>query len=364
MPKNHRRYPPEFRERIVELVRKGRTPEEFGRQFEPSAQCIRNWVRQADRDEGHRQDGLTTAEQDELHRLRCVDRVNPPRPGLRGRPARSRPGLRVRDRISGNPWRRARVSHAGCLPERILRVAEATAVASDPGRYGADGADPGAPPRGARDLRRAAHPCRPRCPRDPRRSQARRPPDADGGAAGRQPPDVPDEGARRDGTAGAGPRRSPVHRGPDRLWVADITYVPTWAGFLYLAVVFDAWSRRVSGWAMASHLRTELALPRWTWRSRSGSRPMSFITRIRAASTPPSPSGVGVPRPVCDRRWAAWATRTTTRSARASSRPSSARCPIGTASGLRPPPASPSSTSSKAGTTRSADIPRSSTCRP
>jgi putative transposase len=47
---------------------------------------------------------------------------------------------------------------------------------------------------------------------------------------------------------------------PDRLWVADITYVPTWAGFLYLAVVLDAWSRRVIGWAMASHLRTELVL--------------------------------------------------------------------------------------------------------
>jgi putative transposase len=48
--------------------------------------------------------------------------------------------------------------------------------------------------------------------------------------------------------------------GPDRLWVADITYVPTWAGFLYLAVVLDAWSRRVIGWAMATHLRTELVL--------------------------------------------------------------------------------------------------------
>jgi putative transposase len=48
--------------------------------------------------------------------------------------------------------------------------------------------------------------------------------------------------------------------GPDRLWVADITYVPTSAGFLYLAVVLDAWSRRVIGWAMASHLRTELVL--------------------------------------------------------------------------------------------------------
>jgi len=48
--------------------------------------------------------------------------------------------------------------------------------------------------------------------------------------------------------------------GPDRLWVADITYVPTGAGFLYLSVVLDAWSRRVIGWAMATHLRTELVL--------------------------------------------------------------------------------------------------------
>jgi putative transposase len=48
--------------------------------------------------------------------------------------------------------------------------------------------------------------------------------------------------------------------GPDRLWVADITYIPTGAGFLYLAIVLDAWSRRVVGWAMAAHLRTELVL--------------------------------------------------------------------------------------------------------
>jgi len=48
--------------------------------------------------------------------------------------------------------------------------------------------------------------------------------------------------------------------GPNHLWVADITYIPTWAGFLYLAVVLDAWSRRLVGWAMATHLRTELVL--------------------------------------------------------------------------------------------------------
>jgi putative transposase len=48
--------------------------------------------------------------------------------------------------------------------------------------------------------------------------------------------------------------------GPDRLWVADITYVPTWSGFLYLSMVLDVYSRRVVGWAMETHLRTELIL--------------------------------------------------------------------------------------------------------
>ncbi len=67
----------------------------------------------------------------------------------------------------------------------------------------------------------------------------------------------------RDETARPAPdlvERQFTATGPDRLWVADITYVPTWAGFLYLAVVLDAWSRRVIGWAMTSHLRTELVL--------------------------------------------------------------------------------------------------------
>jgi putative transposase len=47
---------------------------------------------------------------------------------------------------------------------------------------------------------------------------------------------------------------------PNQLWVADITYVPTMAGFLYLAIVLDAWSRKIVGWAMANHLRAELVL--------------------------------------------------------------------------------------------------------
>ena len=75
MPKSHRPYPPEFRQRIIELVRKGRTTEQLAGQFEPSAQAIRNWVRQADRDAGHRQDGLTTTEQEDLRRLRRENRT-------------------------------------------------------------------------------------------------------------------------------------------------------------------------------------------------------------------------------------------------------------------------------------------------
>jgi transposase len=70
MPKSHRRYPSEFRQRIVELVRKGRTPEELSHQFEPSAQAIRAWVRQAARDAGERTDSLTTEEREEVRRLR------------------------------------------------------------------------------------------------------------------------------------------------------------------------------------------------------------------------------------------------------------------------------------------------------
>jgi putative transposase len=47
---------------------------------------------------------------------------------------------------------------------------------------------------------------------------------------------------------------------PNRLWVADITYIPTWEGFLFLAVVLDVFSRRVVGLAMASHMKTDLVL--------------------------------------------------------------------------------------------------------
>ncbi len=70
MPRTRKPYPDEFREQMVALVRARRTPEELSREFEPSAQSISNWVAQADLDEGKGKDGLTTAERDELRRLR------------------------------------------------------------------------------------------------------------------------------------------------------------------------------------------------------------------------------------------------------------------------------------------------------
>jgi transposase len=76
MPKRYRGpYPPEYRRRIIELVRAGRTAESLAKEFEPSAAAIRNWVRQADRDAGTRTDGVTSDEREELNRLRRENRV-------------------------------------------------------------------------------------------------------------------------------------------------------------------------------------------------------------------------------------------------------------------------------------------------
>lgn len=70
MPKSHRPYPSEYRQQMVDLVRAGRTPGALAREFEVSAQAIRNWVRQDQRDAGERQDGLSSVEREELRRLR------------------------------------------------------------------------------------------------------------------------------------------------------------------------------------------------------------------------------------------------------------------------------------------------------
>ena len=74
MGKTRPPYPPEFRRQMVDLVRSGRSPEQLAGEYEPTAQSIRNWVAQADRDEGRRSDGLTTSEREDLRRLRRDNR--------------------------------------------------------------------------------------------------------------------------------------------------------------------------------------------------------------------------------------------------------------------------------------------------
>ena len=70
MPRTHTPYPEEYRQQVLELARAGRSAEELAREFEPSAQCIRNWIKQDELDRGKRQDGLTSEERAELARLR------------------------------------------------------------------------------------------------------------------------------------------------------------------------------------------------------------------------------------------------------------------------------------------------------
>jgi putative transposase len=95
--------------------------------------------------------------------------------------------------------------------------------------------------------------------------------------------------------------------GPDQLWVADITYIPTWAGFLYLAVVLDVWCRKVVGWAMATTLHTQIvldALDMAIWQRRPqtvvhhsdhGSQytSIAFGKRCREAGVRPSMGSIG-----------------------------------------------------------------------
>jgi putative transposase len=126
--------------------------------------------------------------------------------------------------------------------------------------------------------------------------------------------------------------------GPNQLWVADITYIPTGAGFLFLAVVLDVWSRRVVGWAMASHLKTTLVLQALEM-ALGQRRPTAVIhhsDQLNSSSIRRLPSGSGANRPAYVRRWARSAMPTTTPCAKASSPPWSASSWSGSVSVTRP----------------------------
>ncbi|WP_412770166.1 IS3 family transposase [Ralstonia pseudosolanacearum] len=270
MMRHRNPYPAEFRAQLVELVRAGRKPEELAREFEPTAQSIHNWVAQADRDAGRRHDGLTSSEREELTRLRRENRQlklereilakagglvragdrSGTREGFAFMKANQALPVATMARLLGvspsgyHAWRQRTPSTRSRGDTALLARIQAIHARSH-GIYGAprihaelaaQGVHVGRK-RVARLMREAGL-----CGVSRRRwiTTTRR------SARARPAPDL----VQRQFHAAA----------PNRLWVADATYIPTGEGFLYLAVVLDVFSRRIVGWAMDEHLYTALML--------------------------------------------------------------------------------------------------------
>ncbi len=245
MPKSRIPYPPEFRQQMIELVRSGRSPGSLAKEFEPSAQTIQTWVKQADLDSGRsgrRHDGLTTSERAEIRTPASPDQAVAHRAR---HPGKSSGLVRSGDRFDAHrafefvkayqalypvttlcrvlgvstsgyyAWRVRHPSARRQADARLQAHIEAIHAWSD-GTYGTprilaqlrqEGVHVGAK-RVARLLRQAGLQGVSRRPwvTTTRRAKDRRP-----------APDLVDRDFSADG--------------PDRLWVADITYVATWAGF-------------------------------------------------------------------------------------------------------------------------------------
>ena len=272
MPRYRTAYPPEFRRQMVDLVRSGRTPEELAREFEPTAQSISTWVKQAERDAGKRVDGPTSAEREELGRLRRENhrlrqerdilakaaawfaRESKASPnGFTGSRAPTRPSTPIRTmarvlRVSASgyyAWR-SRPASARATADADLTRHIRTIHAGSHGTYGAprvhaelkaDGLSVGRK-RIARLMRAAGI----------------------AGVSRRRSAPMTTRQATDHHPASDLVRRNFVAERPNELWVADITFLPTLVGFLYLAVVLDAWSRRIVGWAFSADLKTRVVL--------------------------------------------------------------------------------------------------------
>ena len=131
-----RSYPTAFRQQMVALVRSGRSANDLAKEFEPTAQTISAWVRQADRDEGRREDGLTSRERSELQRLRkeisaCVKSarsLQKPRPGSHGRPMRYPQNLQIYKSASGRLSHHRAMPNAGRLHQWVLCVVSSSCI--------------------------------------------------------------------------------------------------------------------------------------------------------------------------------------------------------------------------------------------
>ncbi|AVO37133.1 IS3 family transposase [Pukyongiella litopenaei] len=270
MPRTRNPYPAEFREQMVALVRTGRSVESLAREYEPCAATIHEWVRQATADDGDDPSSLTSAERDELRQLRReVKQLRQERDILfKGRGlvcTKRRDIAQVFEFMTANQAeypiqmmsRTLGVSRSGfyayhsrppsvrqvadeALSKRIATIHKASKETYGAPRIHAELADEGIfvgrkrverlmLAKGLRGVSRRKFVVT--TERNPRVRPAA---------------DLVDRNFYADA--------------PNVLWVADITFVPTWAGFLYLAVVLDAFSRRVVGWAMGTRQRTQLVL--------------------------------------------------------------------------------------------------------
>ncbi|MDN3028106.1 IS3 family transposase [Streptomyces sp. S.PB5] len=279
-----RKYPDELRERAIREVRAtGRPVAHVARDLGIHPEALRGWVRQAEADSGERDDRLTTAERDELKQLRkenaelkqaneilkaasvffCPgDRPSPDEAEqvidhLREKGLGVDPVCRVLE-LSPSTYfaRKKRPKSARRLRDEQLMPLIEEIHAESGATYGAR--------RITRALRRkgieVARCTVERLMREVGiegviRGQRRRTTVAEPSAP--RPPDLVD----RDFTASR----------PDQLWVADMTYVRTWSGWVYVAFVLDVYSRMIVGWQVANHMRTELpldALEMALWRRR------------------------------------------------------------------------------------------------
>ena len=316
---------------MVALVQAGRTPEELSREFEPTARSISNWVAQADRDEGKRKDGLTSAERQKLRRLR---KGQPAAEAGAGDPGKSRGLVCTGDRGEFEAIFGFMKAHQATHPVRVmsrllgvsasgfyawLKRAPSSRTLQDialtakihaihrrsGGAYGAPVHAELADDHGVRIGRK-------RVARLMRAAGLK-------GLAPAKYVTTTVTDAESDRALDKVDRRF-CAEGPDRLWVADITYVPTWAGF---CISPSCWmcgqgASSAGPWLITSERRW--CSMRWRWRSHSATRSRSLIIRTAAASTPAMRLANVAARPASCLPWDSRETLTITRRPRASLR--------------------------------------------
>ena len=270
MPTNRVQYTKQYRQQIVELARSGRSAAALAREFDPTAETIRRWIRRADLDEGRLGTRTTHRRQTDTHRLRSeVERLALERDIL------LRAAVWFRDGSPLDPEEAFAFvkAHRDTLPVRAMcRVLGS----SSSGFYAWMKRPPSARARRDAVLRGLVLASW----RNSRRTYGRRRIHADLKAQGESVSQKRVARLMREmGIRVARRRRKrPARKGssrttcstpdlvnrnfqaarPNELWVADITEVPTDAGPLFVAVVIDVWSRLVVGWAAETHVRTEL----------------------------------------------------------------------------------------------------------